>query len=179
MITLLASFLTIPIIGKIVNACTSQEQTIQTLSRILDEAQLLTKSNDLETLTQTLQSSPNLCKKLEKRWRLYEKSSQSAHAHDTMNARTRDIYKLYLSKSNKRADVMVISAALGLLLCLVVLGCLSKSLPGEIIGIISTVAGMFGSCLKDAYAFEFGSSRGSRDKDLTQRLTQNHFSEFK
>jgi len=34
-------------------------------------------------------------------------------------------------------------------------------------GIISTVAGIFGACLKDAYAFEFGSSRGSKEKDMT------------
>jgi hypothetical protein len=40
-------------------------------------------------------------------------------------------------------------------------------LPGEAVGIISTVAGIFGACLKDAYAFEFGSSRGSKEKDST------------
>ena len=33
------------------------------------------------------------------------------------------------------------------------------------VGIISTVAGIFGACLRDAFQFEFGSSRGSRDKD--------------
>jgi hypothetical protein len=27
------------------------------------------------------------------------------------------------------------------------------------------IAGIFGACLKDAYTFEFGSSRGSKEKD--------------
>jgi hypothetical protein len=39
------------------------------------------------------------------------------------------------------------------------------NLSGEVIGIVSTIAGIFGSCLKDAYAFEFGSSRGSKEKE--------------
>jgi hypothetical protein len=40
-----------------------------------------------------------------------------------------------------------------------------KDIPGEAVGIISTVAGIFGACLRDAYQFEFGSSRGSKEKD--------------
>jgi hypothetical protein len=53
------------------------------------------------------------------------------------------------------------------------------SLSGEVIGIVSTIAGIFGSCLKDACAFEFGSSRGSKEKEthlidlLTGALKQN------
>lgn len=64
---------------------------------------------------------------------------------------------------NKRLGVMVISAVLGLLICLLILAFAKQS--GEVVGIISTVAGIFGACLKDAYSFEFGSSRGSREKD--------------
>ncbi len=36
---------------------------------------------------------------------------------------------------------------------------------GEAGGSMSTVAGMFGAWLKDALAVEFGSSRGSKEKD--------------
>lgn len=39
------------------------------------------------------------------------------------------------------------------------------SVPGEVVGIVSTIAGIFGACLRDAFQFEFGSSRGSREKD--------------
>jgi len=62
---------------------------------------------------------------------------------------------------------MVVSAAMGLVMCLASLAFYSEALPGEAVGIISTVAGIFGACLKDAYAFEFGSSRGSKEKDST------------
>lgn len=66
---------------------------------------------------------------------------------------------------NKRLNIMVICAAVGLVFCLLILTSYKKDLPGEVVGIISTVSGIFGACLKDAYSFEFGSSRGSKDKD--------------
>ena len=66
---------------------------------------------------------------------------------------------------NKRLGVMVISAVIGLIICLLILTLCRENLSGEVIGIISTISGIFGACLKDAYSFEFGSSRGSREKD--------------
>ena len=86
--------------------------------------------------------------------------------HDRQNARMRDIEYIKNNGRNTRADIMVLSAALCLILCLVII-VYCKNMPGEIIGIISTMAGIFGSCLKDAYSFEFGSSRGSKEKDMT------------
>jgi len=66
---------------------------------------------------------------------------------------------------NKRLGVMVICAVLGLIICLLILSLCRDNLSGEVIGIVSTISGIFGACLKDAYSFEFGSSRGSREKD--------------
>ena len=66
---------------------------------------------------------------------------------------------------NMRLNIMIIGAAIGLGLCLIILTICTGKLSGEVIGIVSTVAGIFGACLKDAYSFEFGSSRGSREKD--------------
>eukprot|EP00210_Caulerpa_lentillifera_P008739 g8335.t1 len=90
--------------------------------------------------------------------------------HRTRNAEPR-------GRKNLRADIMVVSAAVGMALCLLALGIYRQNLPGEAVGIISTIAGIFGSCLKDAYAFEFGSSRGSKDKDETvASFMQKNFS---
>ncbi|MDR3156051.1 MAG: hypothetical protein LBT90_03045 [Holosporaceae bacterium] len=66
---------------------------------------------------------------------------------------------------NKRLNIMILGAAAGLIVCMLMLSLYQGELPGEVVGIISTVSGIFGSCLKDAYSFEFGSSRGSKDKD--------------
>lgn len=70
-----------------------------------------------------------------------------------------------------RANVMVVGAVVGLITCLLMLALFKAQIPGEAVGVISTVAGIFGTCLRDAFQFEFGSSRGSRSKDalLAQR----------
>lgn len=86
---------------------------------------------------------------------------------DRQMARERDLEMWRAGHANRRADLMVLSAAVGLLMCLLSLAFYSDVLPGEAVGIISTVAGIFGGCLKDAFAFEFGSSRGSKAKDST------------
>lgn len=70
-----------------------------------------------------------------------------------------------LDKKNTRLNIMIIAAAVGLVACVISLSLSKDNMPGEVVGIISTVCGIFGSCIKDAYSFEFGSSRGSKDKD--------------
>jgi hypothetical protein len=74
-----------------------------------------------------------------------------------------NIFKIY--NRNRRQNIMVACAAVGLIVCLLMLTSYKRDLPGEVVGIISTISGIFGACLKDAYSFEFGSSRGSKDKD--------------
>jgi uncharacterized membrane protein YeaQ/YmgE (transglycosylase-associated protein family) len=86
---------------------------------------------------------------------------------DVQDARSRDVELAKLGRHNTRADVMVISAAVGLLACLLSLVLYREKIPPEAVGIISTIAGLFGACLKDAFSFEFGSSRSSMNKDAT------------
>lgn len=64
----------------------------------------------------------------------------------------------------KTALVMVILDALGLVACLVVLALYRGELPAEASTLLTTIASLFGLCLRDAHQFEFGSSRGSREK---------------
>lgn len=90
---------------------------------------------------------------------------EQAYLADRTNARSRDIeIRRINGGSNRRADVMVAGATIGLVCCLLTLIFFRKEIPGEAVGIISTIAGIFGACLRDAFQFEFGSSRGSRDK---------------
>ena len=91
---------------------------------------------------------------------------EKAALADVQDARRRDIeIRKMAGGENRRQDVMIAMVAIGLIACLVVLVFFRKDIPGEAVGIISTIAGIFGACLKDAFAFEFGSSRGSKEKD--------------
>lgn len=97
--------------------------------------------------------------------KLKEQESLSNQTFDQQQMTSHNIGVINAYSKNKRLNLMVIGAALGLVFCLMVLTTYKGDLPGEVVGIISTVSGIFGACLKDAYSFEFGSSRGSKDKD--------------
>lgn len=96
-----------------------------------------------------------------------DRDLETAYLKDRQSARERDMAFITSARYNTRADLMVVAAAVGLISCLGALIYYRTWLPGEAVGVISTIAGIFGSCLKDAYTFEFGSSRGSRTKDAT------------
>lgn len=91
---------------------------------------------------------------------------EKAYLADRGSARVRDVELRRLTGgSNKRADIMIVLDVLGLVVCLLVLTLYHDEIPGEVVGILGTIAGIFGACLRDAHQFEFGSSRGSKDKD--------------
>lgn len=88
---------------------------------------------------------------------------------DIQNARRRDIEMRNGGQSNTRANLMILGDVLGLVVCLVVIYMLRDATGagvGEIRGILTAVTGYFGLGLRDAHQFEFGSSRGSKEKDL-------------
>lgn len=133
---------------------------------IIDIAKKLTGQSTASDALKLLQTSPEILLEFQKEIRDMERDLERAYLFDRQDARYRDMAYISSGRSNLRADIMVVSAAAGLLACLVSLAVFQGDLPGEAVGIISTIAGIFGSCLKDAYSFEFGSSRGSKVKDF-------------
>jgi hypothetical protein len=93
-----------------------------------------------------------------------ELEEERARLADVAGARTRDVDIRRAGKANDRATWMIVGDVVGLLVCLGVLVWV-PDLPGEVRGILSTIAGFFGLGLRDAHQFEFGSSRGSKEKD--------------
>jgi hypothetical protein len=155
----LASFA--PIIARWLGGGQAQEVA----AKVVDIAQQVTGTLDPVEAIQRLQEDTDLVREFQKSIIQVEAEVELAVLKDRQDARLRDVALINAGRSNIRADVMVIAAALGLILCLASLAYFSEALPGEAVGIISTIAGIFGACLKDAYTFEFGSSRGSKDKD--------------
>lgn len=138
-------------------------QVVELAKKITGQSDSLSAIAFLKQDTKTLIEFQHAIMKL-------DQDLETAYLGDKQNARARDIAFIQAGRYNLRADIMVVSAALGLALCLFTLTAYEGNLPGEAVGIISTVAGIFGACLKDAYSFEFGSSRGSKTKDLNQAL---------
>ena len=152
-----------PIISKWIGGKRAEDMT----QKVVQIATQLTGTSKVEDAIEQLSQNQGMLVAFQKEMLELEKQMIELEHQDRQDARFRDIAIGRSGRINRRADIMVVSAALGLILCLASLGYYSEELPGEAVGIISTIAGIFGSCLKDAYAFEFGSSRGSKEKDST------------
>lgn len=162
-----------PVLSKWFGAGDETASTTKVIAaQVVDLAKKLTGSPSAETAIASLKEDPKALIAFQKAVIRMDRDLEVSYLNDRISARNRDINIVQNGKSNIRGDIMVISAALGLLLCLVSLAFYRSIMPGEAVGIISTIAGIFGSCLKDAYAFEFGSSRGSKEKDMAVMMTR-------
>ncbi|MBI2313566.1 MAG: hypothetical protein HYU77_13785 [Betaproteobacteria bacterium] len=85
---------------------------------------------------------------------------------DRQSARARDVEVRRLNQgSNTRADLMLISAFVAVVVIAAILA-LGQVDPGSAVaGFLFSVGGMFARNIGTAFDFEFGSSRGSKEKD--------------
>lgn len=134
-------------------------------AKVVDLAKKVTGADTIMSASHILQKDPSLLMRFQQELLRLDRDIERSFLEDRQSARNRDIAFISGGRHNLRADIMVVAAAFGLMGCLGFLAYFRNVLPGEAVGIISTIAGIFGSCLKDAYSFEFGSSRGSKEKD--------------
>lgn len=85
---------------------------------------------------------------------------------DVMAARSRDVQVRASSRSgqNIRADIMLGAVTIGLLACIFAAATGKLGYNTAVFGLVAGIAGMLTGCFKDAFTFEFGSSRQSENK---------------
>jgi hypothetical protein len=142
------------------------EKPISIAEKVIEVAKTVTGQPTGEAALSELQA--NAEKALEFRMAALQMDGdlEKSYLADRADARKRDVELHQAGYQNKRADWMILFDVIGLIACLVVLSFFRKEIPGEVVGLLSTIAGIFGLCLRDAHQFEFGSSRGSREKDI-------------
>ncbi|GAB3452040.1 hypothetical protein ACFQPI_18440 [Insolitispirillum peregrinum] len=134
-------------------------------TKVVAAAQAVTGANTTAQAASALAADPTLQLQFQTHMATLNADLERAYLQDRQSARQRDVELAKSGRSNVRADLMVAGVTLGLIACIGVLAFYRNQVPGEVVGILSTVAGIFGACLKDAFAFEFGSSRSSKEKD--------------
>lgn len=144
---------------------TGSDKAAEAAGQVVEIAKSVTGRGDGLDALDALKADPALAMQFRQSVMANETELDKAYLADRQDARKRDVELAKAGQRNVRADVMVVGAVVGLIACLAVLAFFKNQVPGEVVGIVSTVAGIFGACLRDAFQFEFGSSRGSRDKD--------------
>lgn len=114
-----------------------------------------------------LEADPKLLADLQVRLAEIGLREIEAHNADRADARARDVA---LGGENRRADVMLIAAFVAVVAIAVVLAATAWAPPGResevgtLTGFLTGIGGMFARNIGSAFDFEFGSSRGSREK---------------
>jgi len=137
---------------------TGSDKAADVASKVIDIAKAVTGAPTGDAALEVLKADPA---------KVLEFQQTKAFLADVQSARARDIELHKAGFGNRRADVMVALDVLGLIACLLVLVLYREKLPGEVVGLLSAISGIFGACLRDAHQFEFGSSRSSQIKDAT------------
>lgn len=141
------------------------EKPVAIAEKAIEIAKTVTGYDDGNAALAALQGDPALAQAYRMAVLAADTDLEALYLADRQDARARDVALHQAGYRNTRADWMVVLDAIGLIACLVVLTFFRKDIPGEVVGLLSTIASIFGVCLRDAHQFEFGSSRGSKDKD--------------
>jgi len=144
--------------------------------KLIAVAQQVTGTASPDAALAKLQADPNLVMQLNVRAIQIDAELEQAYLKDRQDARHMEIELAKAGVRSDRKDNMVKIDAWGLglaLVAMVSLGLLKAAYPegindgvfGALLSQFSVFASYFGLCLRDAHQFEFGSSRGSKDKD--------------
>ena len=137
--------------------------------KVATVAKAVTGEDETDKAAAVLRANPELLLQFKSRMADVEVELEKAFLADRQDARAMSIERAKIGAESAKADArrknaMIIGDVVGLVVCLGVLVYV-PDLPGEVRGIISTIAGFFGLGLRDAHQFEFGSSRGSLEKN--------------
>jgi hypothetical protein len=151
----------------IIRLLTGSDKAEEVAGKVIDVAKTVTGMQDGTAAVAAIQADPAKVMEFQLAFDAQQGDMEKAYLVDVQSARGRDIELHKSGFGNRRADVMVALDVLGLIACLLVLVLYREKLPGEVVGLLSAISGIFGACLRDAHQFEFGSSRSSQVKDAT------------
>ncbi len=155
---------------KIIKWVSGSDKAEAAAAQVVQIAQQVTGKGNGNDALAAIGGDPALQIELRKAIMANEADLDKAFLADRQDARARDVALAQAGRRNIRADVMVLVDAVGLIACLALLMFFRQGMPPEVITLVTTIASIFGLCLRDAHQFEFGSSRGSAEK--TQLLGQ-------
>jgi len=149
----------------IIKLLTGSDKAEAVAGKVVDIARTVTGTDTPEAALAAIQADPNKILEFQQAFNAQQADIEKAYLADVADARARDVEFIRSGRHNVRADLMIVLDALGLLACVAALFFYRNEMSGEVVALLSTIASIFGLCLRDAHQFEFGSSRGSKEKD--------------
>ena len=148
----------------IVKWITGSDKSAAVAEKVVDIAKVVTGAPDGATAAGILRADPALALQFQQMVLANETELEKAYLADRQNARQRDVEFVKAGRHNWRADILALLAVTGLVMCVWFVA-RESDLPERAVNAIMFVAGVLASAVRDVYGFEFGSSRGSKEKD--------------
>lgn len=139
---------------------------------VVDAAQQITGKGSPEEAVAELRANPELVLQFKQHMADIEVKIETAYLEDRQDARARDVALRRLGDKNYRANIMLAMAFFCLLAICWAIYDSRLDIPDGILAIFNMAVGMILKMIGDAFQFEFGSSRGSKEKDLSIRQGQ-------
>lgn len=159
---------------QVIKWISGSDKAAEAASKVVGVAEVVTGRQGVEAV-EALKADPTLVMQFRQAVMANEADLDKAYLVDRQDARRRDVALAQAGVANTRANFMVAMDVVGLLaslLGMMALGWVKAKHPdaitegvfGALLAQLSTLASYFGLCLRDAHQFEFGSSRGSKEK---------------
>ena len=148
----------------IIKWLSGSEKAEEAAQKVIDVARVVTGKDDASEAVEAIQADPAVLMQFRQAMAGIEADMDRAYLADRQNARGRDVAFVQAGRWNIRADLLALLSVTGLIVCVWFVA-RDSSLPERAVNAIMFVAGTLAACVRDVFAFEFGSSRGSRDKD--------------
>lgn len=136
--------------------------------QVVGIAQKATGQGSPDAALEALRADPQAVLAFKSEMATLEIEAEKAYLADRQNARQRDTDLKKMGYRNTRADIMIFMA----FVCVCFISYMifdASTIKPEILAIFNMALGYLFKMLSDAFQFEFGSSRGSKEKDVLQR----------
>ena len=119
-----------------------------------------------EAAARVIRADPNRMLQYQERMAELDNAETAMYLQDRQDARDRDVALHKAGYKNTRADLMIVCAFVCLLGIVAAIYFKKAEVPGEVLAIFNMAVGAILKMIGDAFQFEFGSSRGSKEKSL-------------
>jgi hypothetical protein len=142
------------------------DKPVAVAEKVVQIAQSVTGQPTSEAAVEAMRKNAELAQQFNLAVLAADTKLEELYLADRRDARARDVEVRKLAGGkNRRADIMLLAAFAAVIAIAALLALGKVSGADAVGGFLITVGGMFARNIGTAFDFEFGSSRGSRDKD--------------
>lgn len=149
---------------KIVKWLSGSDKAAEVADTVVNIAKSVTGHDDADSAVAAIKADPGLALEFQKAVMAKETEIERMYLADRQDARKRDVAYVQSGRWNWRADFLALLSVGGLIVCVWFVAS-DSDMPERAVNAIMFVAGVLAAAVRDVYNFEFGSSRGSKDKD--------------